>query len=101
MEPTDLPIACSLGADELPKRLAEIRAVGADALIAAEPDGRLRFRGDPRTRARLEAIVAAERDCCAFLTFDLGEDRGELTLSIAGPPDAEPVARDLRAAFAA
>jgi hypothetical protein len=96
----DLPIACSLDAAALERRLAEIRAVGRDAFLGAERDGALRFRGSPDTRKRLEAIVAAEAECCAFLTLDLREANGELRLTISAPEDAEAIATDLASAFA-
>jgi hypothetical protein len=97
----DNRIACSLGADELPKRLAEISAVGRDALLSATPDGELRFRADETIGRRLEAIIAAESRCCSFLSFQLRDHAGELVLSIAAPEAAAPVASDLVSAFAA
>jgi len=97
----DTPIACSLSADELPKRLAEIGAIGKDALMSVSPDGTLRFRADAATRDRLEAIIAAESRCCSFLSFDLSEDAGELALTIVAPDGAEPIATELAAAFTA
>lgn len=95
------PIACSLSADELPGRLAEIRAVGKDALLSVSSDGALRFRADETTRRRLEAIIAAESLCCSFLSFDLRKHAGALVLSVTTPEGAEPLARDLVHAFAA
>ena len=97
----DTPIACSLSADELPKRLAEINAIGREALLGATPGGALRFRADEPTRARLEAIIAAESQCCSFLRFELAEQSGELVLSVGAPEGAEPIAEDLVNAFAA
>ena len=34
---TEIPIACSLSADELPKRLEEMSAIGRDALLGVTP----------------------------------------------------------------
>jgi hypothetical protein len=96
----DLPIACSLGSNELEERLAEVARIGSDALLSASRDGVLRFRADRPTRERLEAVVAAEAECCAFLTFDLREEAGVLVLAVAGPPGAEPVVAELVDAFA-
>jgi len=96
----DVPIACALGAGELPDRLAEFRAIGRDALLGMGPDGVLRFRAGTATRARLAAIIAAESRCCPFLSFDLRERDGELLLSIGAPEGAEPLASDLVSAFA-
>ena len=60
--PSQLPIACSLTAAELPGRLAEMAAVGRSALVAVESKGAqavLRFRERSDTRERLQALVAA------------------------------------------
>jgi hypothetical protein len=97
----EAPLACTLSAEERPKRAAAIRALARDALLGTSDDGALRFHNDETTRARLEAIVAAESECCAFLDFDLRESGGELRLLITAPEGAEPVARDLAEAFAA
>lgn len=99
---TDDPVACSLDATDLEQRLTAIAAVGADSLIAREvDDGRhlLRFRADSATRRRLEEVVAAEAQCCAFLDLGLASEDGELLLSIAAPNDAQAVADGLAAAF--
>ena len=98
---TDAPIACSLSSDELPERLAELEAIGRDALLSVDPDGTLRFRADAATRERLEAVIAAESRCCAFLNFDLRDQANELVLRIGAPEGAEPLAFDLVEAFAA
>ncbi len=97
---SDTRIACTLSADELPKRLAEIRGIGTDALLSVDAEGGMRFRADHGTRERLEAVIAAESSCCAFLRFDLREEGEELVLSMAAPEGAEPVARELVGAFA-
>jgi hypothetical protein len=98
---TEPVIACSLSSGELPERLAELRALGRDALLSVSAEGVLRFRADKGTRARLEAIVAAESGCCPFLSFDLREQAGALVLTITAPDGAEPLALDLVNAFAA
>jgi hypothetical protein len=97
---SDTPIACSLSAEELPARLAEMQALGADALLRVDGPGALRFRNDEPTRRRLERIVAAESECCAFLAFELKAVGDELELHITGPEGAEALADDLAQAFA-
>lgn len=97
------PIACSLTGDELSRRLAEIRALGAAALIWAErheAEAVLRFDPAPDRRAELERIVAAEATCCAFLRFDLRDEPDAVVLTIAAPAGGEPVLRELVDAFA-
>jgi hypothetical protein len=96
----DLPLACSLDAQALEGRLAEMRALGRAALLGTGADGTLRFRATPDTRARLERIVAAEAECCAFLGLELDEQDGELRLAVSAPEGAEPVAAGLVSAFA-
>ena len=96
---SDTPIACSLNAEELPRRLAEIRAIGADALLDVDGGDALRFRNDEATRARLEEIVAAESECCRFLSFDLRATGDELELRITAPEGAEDLAGELADAF--
>ncbi|HYJ21554.1 MAG TPA: hypothetical protein VEW07_05980 [Solirubrobacterales bacterium] len=97
-----LPIACSLGAGDLKRRLVAIAEIGTKSLIDHEAVGGrhlLRFRSDAETRGRLEGILAAEAECCSFLDLALEERGGELTLSIAAPPDGQAVADALAAAF--
>jgi len=98
----DTPIACSLGADDLQRRLGEIAQVGASLINRDTEDGKhtLRFRSDPTTRRRLEEIVAAEAECCSFLDLELVEHEGVLILTLAAPEDGQPVADELAVAFA-
>jgi hypothetical protein len=94
------PIACSLSALELRHRLAEMSAVGQTSLLAAEIDGGravLRFR--PAAGERLAAIVAAEAECCAFLSMKLDDAGDSVRLTIEAPVGAESVLHDLVAAF--
>src|SRR4051812_10697756 len=100
--PTELPIACSLSAAELPARLAEMNDLGRSALVGVErtkTTAVLRFRHDGETSARLAAIVTAEARCCAFLDMTLHETGGALALTISAPPHAAPVLDELVAAF--
>lgn len=99
---TNLPIACSLNADELSQRLAEMTAIGAHALIGVTTEpGRavLRFAASNDVRQRLEQIVVAESACCAFMRFAVSEGVDAIVLTIEAPPGAELVTDDLVAAF--
>lgn len=96
------PIACSLAVDDLRRRLEEITALGAASLDGRGIDGDahvLRFRRGPGTRRRLEAIVAAESECCGFLDLELSEERGDLVLRIAAPVEGSAMADELAHAF--
>lgn len=100
--PSDLPIACSLSASEMSGRMAEIASLGRAAIVSADADGThavLRFRADHDIRRRLATVVAAEAECCAFLDLHLHDEPDATVLTIDGPPDAEPIVRELVSAF--
>ena len=100
--PPDLPIACTLTATELPERLAEMAELGRAALLEATASGRraeLRFAAGAGVRDRIDAIVAAEAQCCAFLTMSVTEDADTVVLVIDAPEGAEPVVSELVGAF--
>lgn len=101
--PDDTPAACSLGAGDLQRRLTAMAEIGAESLIDRNVRaGRhmLRFRSDAGTRRRLENLVAAEAECCAFLDLSLREERGDLVLSISAAENGQAVAEELARAFA-
>ena len=98
--PSELPIACSLSAAELPQRLAEMSDIGRASLVAAETDASravLTFR--PAAVEQLAVIVAAEAECCSFLKMKLDDGPDAVQLTIEAPAGAEPVLQDLVAAF--
>ncbi len=47
----------------------------------------------------MEAIAAAEAECCGFLTLTVSEEPGAVLLAIDAPEDADPVLAELVAAF--
>lgn len=98
------PIACSLGEGDLRARQQTLAELGRASFLGATGGGgrhRLRFRGDPGTRAALEAIVVAEGECCPFLDLSIGESGGKMTLSIEAPQGGEEIAEALAEAFKA
>ena len=100
--PTKPSVACSLTAADMHQRIAEMAAIGQSGLLAVETkDTRavLRFRAGAELRQRLERIVAAESQCCAFLSMDLCDQDATLALTIQAPEGAKPVVEDLVAAF--
>lgn len=46
-------------------------------------------------RERLEAFVAAESECCPFLTMNLQAADGRLRLEVTGPELAGPIIEEL------
>jgi len=100
----ELPVVCSLDAGDLEQRLATIGEIGAESLIDRREEGGdqlLRFRPDPRTHERLQSVIDAERQCCAFLDLSLKEDDGYLVLSVSAPEAGRTTAVGFAAAFAA
>ena len=102
--PDVLPIACSLDATELPERLREMADLGRDALLDARIEAtraQLRFAAGEAVHERLEAVVAAESRCCAFLTMRIVPAADGLLLTIDAPAGADVVLAELVDAFAA
>ncbi len=100
----ELPVGCSLTATQMRARLAEMTALGREALVDVRREPvhvELRFAADDGIRDRVAAIVQAEAQCCAFLTMDVHDEPDLLVLDITAPADAELVITGLIAAFAA
>ena len=98
-----LPIACTLSATDLRARSEQLRALGGDGLLhASEAEGRavLRFRPDTSVRKRVEAVVAAESECCAFLDFQLEHGEDATVLTISAPNGGAEMVHELAAALA-
>jgi hypothetical protein len=99
--PGETPIACTLDAADRPARIAGARELGERALVGVEVHGRrawLRFHGE---RAAVDALVAAERTCCAFLQFRVADDGDDTELEIRTPEGGEPLLRGLVAGVVA
>jgi hypothetical protein len=87
------PIACTLTGSGLLERLASIAALTRDALLGYERLGvvlDLRFAVTAAERVR--EMVRKERECCAFLTFDLREVQQEVRLTITAPESTRKAA---------
>jgi hypothetical protein len=92
--PAELPIACSLGPDELAGRAQEWRELAQRALIEAdrtEAAAVQRYRRKPGVEAKLRELVALEAECCPFLDFALTQDGDEIVLTVGGPAEAARV----------
>jgi hypothetical protein len=96
--PDERPIACSLSATELRARQAQMAELGRDALVAARVAGthaELRFARVAGVLERVQSVVAAESQCCAFLTMRVDDAPDDVRLTIDAPTDAEPVLAEL------
>lgn len=86
----DIPVDCCLSDAELRKRVETLLAQFASAVIATEelPDGYVfQVPGDKKWMAAVWEAIAAERECCPFLTFELTAlpNRGLVTVRVTGP----------------
>jgi MerR family transcriptional regulator, copper efflux regulator len=87
-------LACSLNARDAAeraerwRRLLEAHVVGRDALPAGH---RLTFSDTDGVAPELDALVAAERQCCPFLTLTVVRAGGAVVLEVAAPAEALPV----------
>lgn len=100
--PKDLPIACALAPGKLSERLAEMTRLGAESLLEVRRSGvgaELVFAEDGKVRQRLDAIVAAEAQCCAFLRMQVTEGDGVITLGVKAPDGAEIAVSEIVDAF--
>lgn len=82
-----LPIACTLGPDDGPQRLEQWRRLSTVAGAGrTQAPGRvvLRFRDEPGVADQLRQLVDAERQCCAFLDWQLTHVAGECRVEITG-----------------
>jgi hypothetical protein len=85
-----LPVACTLGPVDGAQRLEEWRRLSATTGRGQELAGgklTLRFRDLPGVREELDRLIAAERECCAFLGWEVAPSEGELQVHITGNPD--------------
>jgi hypothetical protein len=89
---TDQPIACSLTPAQLSERREDFAKLAADALLQTRSaDGakaELVFAAGKSVRDRLQAIVAAEAECCPFLSMQLRDGADTITLEILAPDGA-------------
>jgi hypothetical protein len=86
---SETPITCTLSAGDYRERLAQIADLARDNLRSYERDGLiLGLRYDVEATERVKEMVRREQECCAFLTFDLREERDGLLLTIIAPEEA-------------
>jgi DNA-binding transcriptional MerR regulator len=90
--PTEAPIACTLGPDELGRQLDDWRALLAHAVARVALDDGVRVELDAATPLdELVRLVSAEQGCCAFLRFAITVDARGVGLEVRGTDDARPV----------
>jgi hypothetical protein len=87
----NLPIACMLGADDGPPRARRWRALAEKGRAIARRSGHrieVHYQAEPGVREELEALVAAERQCCRFVAWDVREEGSQPVLYVTADPSA-------------
>ncbi len=97
--PAVLPVACTLGPDDGAARMRRWEALSVDGCPSTRRSGHLlevRYRLAPGVREELDALAAAERQCCSFVAWDVSQDEDHVVLHItadpARPDDVAPIA---------
>ncbi|MGH9175453.1 MAG: hypothetical protein ACRD1H_13900 [Vicinamibacterales bacterium] len=79
------PIACTLSPADLAAVQNRYRdAAGSyQATVQIDDGATIRLTGDkPALRSLLDEVIARERACCSFLTFDVAESRDGYTVRL-------------------
>jgi MerR family copper efflux transcriptional regulator len=90
-------IACSLSSGEAKDRAQEwarlLERGGAE--LAPVTDGlRIALRDDS-VGTELDGLMAAERECCPFMSMHVERVDGVLTLTVTAPAEAQPLLAEL------
>jgi hypothetical protein len=97
--PTPTPVpACSLTASAAAERAERWQRLLNSRLVSRTmtPGGlRLAFHPDRGAAEELDALVAAERECCAFLTLTVARSEDRLVLDVAAPAEAAAVVQTM------
>jgi hypothetical protein len=94
-----VPIACSLAASAAQDRESQWRALLSRSLIrrALAPGGmRIDLRALPGVRQELRRLIAAEQDCCPFMTMSVETtDQAILVLTVTTSELGAPILAQL------
>lgn len=95
----ELPVACTLGPDDGPARMRRWQALTDRGRPTVRRSGHrleVRYQPEPGVRDELEALAAAERQCCEFVAWDVRQDGHHPVLLVSADPntpdDLEPIA---------
>ena len=99
-----LPVACTLGPDDGRARMRRWQALAKKGRPSARrSDHRLevRYQPEPGVRDELDALAAAERQCCAFVAWDVSQDGHYPVLYVTADPSAPDDVAPIAALFGA
>ncbi|OOO44665.1 hypothetical protein BS629_28015 [Rhizobium leguminosarum bv. viciae USDA 2370] len=94
-------MACTLDGGDFKKRAAEIKRLASSSLLEVVRKGlSIELIYDGAARLELQELVRKERECCAFLDFDLKQEVDTIRLTITAPEEARESAGALFSHFA-
>jgi hypothetical protein len=99
---TGVSVACTLGPDDGAVRMRRWEALSEKGHPSARRRGhRLEVRYQPKLglREELEALAAAERQCCSFVAWSVSQDQDYVVLSVAADPSAPDDVAPIAALF--
>jgi len=99
-EVTDVPIACTLTADDVVDRLAEWSAFFSSMVrkVSSDPDhATLTLVGGTEPVLTAADLAAREKACCSFFEFSIEWSQSETLLHVGVPREAESVLAGLLA----
>jgi len=88
-EVVQLPIACTLGPNDGAARIQRWEALSAKGRLSARRSGHLlevRYEPEPGLREKLQALAAAERQCCSFADWKVTQEQDHVVLHIRADP---------------
>jgi hypothetical protein len=96
----NVPIACSLNRSELASRIEWIGELNRTALRShARKGSRLVLTYAPSAAPRVRELATRESECCAFLSIDVKEGTGGVTMTVIAPDIGDSAARELLSPF--
>jgi hypothetical protein len=88
-----IPIACTLSAEDLRDREgAWVKLLGSGLVQRDTVPGGIRLSADPGAAAALLQLIELERECCAWIQFDVGEGA---VVTMTAPGDGEAVLTEM------
>lgn len=87
----ELPLACALGPDDGAARMRRWQALADQGRPTARRSGhrlQVRYEPEPGVREELEALAAAERQCCSFVAWDVTQEGQNPVLYVTADPNA-------------
>jgi hypothetical protein len=95
----EVPVACTLGVEDAAARVRRWQALAEESPPRVRRSGHqleIRWRLDADGAAELEALVAAERECCAFVEWAvIRQDPDtivQVTAEVGRPEDVDAIA---------